>query len=64
MIQGNVRTSMYLKLIGNIYSGLLVAKAFSFEIVLFNKPHLIFFLSFKYALRKHVLGDEFILNEN
>ena len=41
MIQGNVRTSMDLKLIGIIYGGLLAANAFPYGIVLFNMSHLI-----------------------
>ena len=65
MIQGNAKTSMYLRLNGIIYGGLLVTKGVSIwnrviQYVTFDCS----FLSSKYALRKHVLSDESILNEN
>ena len=61
MIQGNMRTSMYLKIIEIIYDGLVVAKPCPYGIVWFNMSP---FLSFEYTLRKHVLSDESILNED
>ena len=61
-IQGNMRTSMYLKLIGIIYGSLLVAKGSPYGIMSFNMSHWIVF-PLKNGLRKHVHSDESILNE-
>ena len=65
MIQGNAKTSMYLRPKWNYLRRSISCKGISIwnrdiQYVTFDCS----FLSFKYALHKDVLSDESILNEN